>query len=70
MAAQKTKSRKFPQDEYEISLLDALDALLPPGQVETGDQWVFAVDGTILRITRSRAAEESPANANPQATRQ
>lgn len=63
MAAVKTKSKKFPQDDYEIPLEDALDALLPPGQVDVGDSWQFVVEGDVLRITRSKLPEDVPQNS-------
>lgn len=58
--ANKGQSRKFPQDEFSIPLNDALDSLLASNDFATvlpSDQWHFSVDGTTLRITRTKVPE-------------
>lgn len=58
--ADKTRARKFPQDEFSIPLTDALDQLLKNSDfatVQPTDQWHFSVEGETLRITRSRPPE-------------
>lgn len=60
--ANKEKSRKFPQDEFSVSLNDALDSLLKNTDFATvlpTDQWTFQVIGSTLFITRVRAPEDA-----------
>lgn len=66
MAAQKKRDRKFPQAEFDIPLADAIDALIPADEIETGDQWHFHVEGSTLLITRIRAPEDTPGNGPPE----
>jgi hypothetical protein len=59
--ATKERSRKFPQDEFRIPLLDALDQLLTNNHFSTvlpTDQWNFQVSGDQLLITRTRVPED------------
>ncbi len=62
--ATKDRARKFPQDEFSIPLLDALDQLLSNNHFSTvlpTDTWNFQVSGDKLLITRVRAPEEEEA---------
>lgn len=63
--ARKTRDRKFPQADFEISIADAVGLLLRARDVAPDDQWVFQVDGEVLRITRVRAAEDVPEEPDP-----
>lgn len=65
MAATKRRERKFPQAEFDMPLSDAVASLLDPQDVAPGDAWHFHVDGDVLRITRTRAPEETLSNVPP-----
>jgi hypothetical protein len=58
--AKKKRDRLFPQTDFELSLADAVAALIRPNQIEPGDRWHFQVEGDVLKITRIRQAQELP----------
>lgn len=66
MAAAKIRDRSIPIAEFEMPLADALALLLPPGQVQQGDDWSISVAGDTLRLTRERAGTPNQAGAGAQ----
>lgn len=61
MAATKVRDRSIPLAEFEMPLADALVLLLPPGQVQQGDNWQIHQTGNIVTLTRERASVPNPA---------
>lgn len=45
---------------FEVSISDAVAALIRANQIEPGDEWSFHVSGDVLQITRTRPPIEDP----------
>lgn len=56
MPAAKTRDNSHPIAEFEMPLSEALALLLPPGQVQSGDNWQIHTTGAVVTLTRQRAA--------------
>jgi hypothetical protein len=54
MAAAKIRDRSTPVADFEMTLDEALIALLPANERRAGDDWVLQVIGDKLLITRTR----------------
>lgn len=64
--ARKVRDSRFPRAVFEVSIADAVAALIRANQIESGDEWSFHVSGDVLQITRTRAPIEDavdPTNA-------
>lgn len=62
-SARKVRGQKFPQDQFDIDLAEALDKLLRTADFATvlpTDSWYFQVVGDKLLITRTRTPEDVP----------
>lgn len=58
--ARKVRDSRFPRAVFEVSVTDAVAALVRANQIEPGDEWSFHVSGDVLQITRTRPPIEDP----------
>lgn len=66
MPANKVRDRSIPIAEFEMPLSEALALLLPPGQVQQGDNWQIHTTGNVVTLTRERASVPNQAGAGIQ----
>ncbi len=58
--AKRRRNQRTDDDEFNISLSDALAQLLPARHITEGARWFFHIDGTELIITRSVPTVTTP----------